>query len=301
MVDTNLPSTDYERRFSIFLIEAEGMAILKTRKCHPKLKETSHCLAPDDLELVGKGLGAPEPLVKKKGKLLRKWLTRKTHCKSERCLVEKSHLDPKRKAQIIKSQFRPTMPDSWIADPDQWLDSNNISDVMKQYEESNPEFKFLGTNPIDFAAPDPYTKGAAQQGKCIEDAICKLSLAILEREGKTKIGVVYNLDPSNKGGSHWIASYTDITGHRTYYFDSYGMRPPNQIARFMRSLTLQDPKMKLEYNSRRHQFGNSECGMYCLYFLIQMINGESFKKFCRRAKKDFKMLELRQELFASKL
>ena len=276
------------------------MAILKTRKCHPKLK-TNQCLAPDDLEVVGKGLGVPDTVLKKQKKGgLRKMLTRKTHCKSERCLVEKSHIDPKRKAQIIKTRFRPTMPDSWLEDPDEWLDSNNISDVMKQYEESNPEFVFLGTNPIDFAAPDPYTKGAAEQGKCIEDKICKLNLAMLTQQGKTKIGIVYNLDPSNKGGSHWIASYTDIPGHRTYYFDSYGMKPPNQIARFMRSLTLQDPQMKLEYNSRRHQFGNSECGMYCLVFLIQMINGENFKNFCRNPRKDSKMIELRGDLFAKK-
>ena len=273
------------------------MAILKTRKCHPKLK-TNQCLAPHDLELIGKGLGVPDTVLKKQTKEgLRKMLTRKTHCKSERCLVEKAHLDPQKKDAIIKQRFRPTMPDSWLNDPDEWLDSNNISDVMNQYEESNPEFVFLGTNPIDFAAPDPYTK---QPGKCIEDRICKLNLATLTQQGKTKIGVVYNLDPSNKGGSHWIASYTDIPGHRTYYFDSYGMKPPNQIARFMRSLTLQDPQMKLEYNSKRHQFGNSECGMYCLVFLIQMINGENFKKFCRNPRKDSKMIELRGGLFVKK-
>ena len=275
------------------------MAVLRqTRKCHPKLKKTEGCLAPHDLELVAKGLGLDDRNLKKQTKGgLHKMLTRKTHCKSERCLVEKAHIDPKRKAEIIKTRFRPTMPDSWIADPDEWLDSNNISDVMKQYEESNPEFVFMGTNPIDFAAPDPYAK---QPDKCIEDRICKLNLATLTQQGKTKIGVVYNLDPSNKGGSHWIATYTDIPGHRTYYFDSYGMKPPNQIARFMRSLTLQDPQMKLEYNSKRHQFGNSECGMYCLAFLIHMIGGESFKKFCRTPRKDSKMIELRGDLFASK-
>jgi hypothetical protein len=68
----------------------------------------------------------------------------------------------------------------------------------------------------------------------------------------------------------------------------------------MRSLTLQDPKMKLAFNARRFQYGNTECGMYSLYFIIRMIEGDDFKKFCRRAPKDNEMLDLRKWLFAPK-
>jgi hypothetical protein len=271
-------------------------------KCHPRVdhhtkSRSETCLPSDTLDEVGKSLGAPQTL---KGIALRHWMTRRTRCKSERCWVEKASMDGGRKNKLVKTYFRPTMPDSWENDPDEWLDSNNIADVIKQYEEVYPEFKFFGTNPIDFAAPDPYTEGSAEKGKCLEEAICKLKLKDLEAQGKTKLGFVYNLDPSNKGGSHWIASFTDIPGKRTYYFDSYGIKPPPEIARFMRSLTLQDPNMKLSYNSRRFQFGNSECGMYSLYFLICMLEGEPFKKFCRRAPRDSVMLELRRVLFSPK-
>ena len=271
-------------------------------KCHPRLdhhtkSRSETCLPSDTLDEVGKSLGAPQTL---KGTALRHWMTRRTRCKSERCWIEKASMDGGRKNTLVKRYFRPTMPDSWENDPDEWLDSNNIADVIKQYEEVYPEFKFFGTNPIDFAAPDPYTEGSAEKGKCLEEAICKLKLKDLEAQGKTKLGFVYNLDPSNKGGSHWIASFTDIPGKRTYYFDSYGIKPPPEIARFMRSLTLQDPNMKLSYNSRRFQFGNSECGMYSLYFLICMLEGEPFKKFCRRAPRDSVMLELRRILFSPK-
>lgn len=279
------------------------MVVYHTRKkhrntlrtvCHPKTN-TNECLPSNELEGLGRIVGAPSSL---KGKTLRKWIKRRTRCATERCLVEKSVLEGGKKKELLKRYFRPRMPDSWIENPDEWLDSNNIADVMKQYEELYPEFKFFGTNPIDFAAPDPYTEGAAEKGKCLEEAICKLNLKTLHAQGKTKLGFVYNLDPSNKGGSHWIASFTDIPGHRTYYFDSYGMKPPPQIARFMRSLTLQDPKMKLRYNSRRFQYGNSECGMYSLYFLICMLEGENFKKFCERSPRDSEMLSLRKTLFS---
>ena len=205
-----------------------------------------------------------------------------------------------KKKELLKRYFRPTMPEGWSDDPDMWLDSTNIADVIKQYEEVYPEFKFYGTNPIDFAAPNPYNQEAAAQNKCLQDEICKLNLSDSLKAGKTKLGFVYNLDPSNKGGSHWIASFTDIPGHKTYYFDSYGMEPPPQIARFMRSMTLQDPKMKLAYNSRRFQYGDTECGLYCLYFLIRMLKGDNFRKFCRRAPKDADVMALRKWIFAPK-
>ena len=266
--------------------------------CHPRINSRSDtCLPPKTLKEIGKSLGSPKGL---QGRSLRRWITRRTNCKTERCWLEKIQLETRRKEEILNKYFRPTMPDEWIRDPDTWLDSNNISDVMKQYEELYSNFKFFGTNPIDFAAPNPYNKEAAAQNKCLEEKICKMNLKELETEGKTKLGFIYNLDPSNKGGSHWIASFTDIPGHRTYYFDSYGMKPPSQIARFMRSLTLQDPKMKLEYNARRFQYGNSECGMYSMYFLIRMLEGENFKKFCKSAPDDATMIEHRNLLFASK-
>lgn len=270
-----------------------------SKTCHPRVNSrTGECLPPTVLNELVSPLMPHNSRVQGQG--LRNWMTRRTRCKSERCWLEKIPMDGGKKRDLLKQYFRPTMPDSWENDPDEWLDSNNISDVMVQYEDIYPGFKFYGANPIDFAAPDPYDKDAASKHKCLEDAICKLNLNELKTQDKSKLGFVYNLDPSNKGGSHWIASFTDIPGHRTYYFDSYGMKPPEQIARFMRSLTLQDPRMKLKYNSRRFQFGNSECGMYCLYFLIQMLKGENFQHFCRRAPRDSKMLELRQMLFSNK-
>ena len=265
--------------------------------CHPKIGRSDMCLPENILVEIGSSIGLPSNI---RGSKMHNWMTRKSRCNTERCWLEKSQINSQRKQGIAKKFFRPTMPDEWVNDPDMWLDSNNISDVMKQYEETYPHFKFFGTNPIDFSAPDPYNQEAAEEKKCLNDSICKMNLKELASEGKTQLGFIYNLDPSNKGGSHWIASFTDIPGHRTYYFDSYGMKAPPQIARFMRSLTLQDPKMKLGYNARRFQYGSTECGMYSLYFLIRMLEGDSFKTFCRRAPRDAEMLALRKWIFSQK-
>jgi hypothetical protein len=85
-------------------------------------------------------------------------MTKRTKCKSERCWLEKAKVDRTEKREILKEYFRPTMPDSWEESPAEWLDSLNIADVMKQYEEAYPNFKFIGTNPIDFSAPNPAGK-----------------------------------------------------------------------------------------------------------------------------------------------
>jgi hypothetical protein len=215
----------------------------------------------------------------------------------DRCLLEESSLSETEKTKIATKYLRPKRPSAWASDPDQWLDSNNIDSVMKQYEETYSDFKFLGVLPIDFAALDPYKKDGHT---CLVDSICQLKLPELEAAGTRRLAAVFNLDPHFKDGSHWVATFVDLRPNiqKVYYFDSYGMEPPSQIAKFMRSLTLQDSDLELEYNARRFQFQGSECGMYSLYFIISMLEDESFKKFCHKAVPDGEMLRLRHWIFS---
>lgn len=269
--------------------------ILGPKQCHPKLRtRDGNCLPREKLREVAVALGAPKTL---KRPQLKHWMTRRTRCRSERCWVERAPMEGGRKKMLVSKFFRPTRPESWTDDPDDWLDGMNITEVLKQYEEIYPNFRLVGVFPIDFAAPDPYTKNKKH---CLQDEVCDLDLKKSAEEGKTHLGFVYNLDPHFKEGSHWIASFTDIPGHKSYYFDSYGFEAPPQIARFLRSLTLQDPKMKLAYNARRFQYGETECGMYCIYFILKMLEGADFRKFCRSQPRDGEMLELRKRFFAPK-
>jgi hypothetical protein len=215
---------------------------------------------------------------------------------AESTFVDALPIDDKEKSRLKQEYLRPKQPDSWKSDPDMWLDSTNIESVMKQYEEDYPTFKFLGPFPIDFAAPDPYS-GA--KDKCLIGEICDLNLKQSAAAGKLQVGIIYNTDPHNKSGSHWIANYVDIPKHRCYYFDSYGYEAPKQIQKFMQWLVLQDPQMKLAYNARRFQFKGSECGMYSMYFISRMLFGEDFRHFCRRAPPDGEMLRLRKWMFST--
>ena len=202
---------------------------------------------------------------------------------NQNSLLKALPLSENEKKQLAHKYLRPEMPASWKDDPDMWLDSNNIRDVMIQYEDIYPNFKFLGPYPIDFAAADPYGN---DKDKCIITEMCELDLDGKDMKGKDCIGIIYNLDPHTKGGSHWIASFIDVNKKEFYYFDSYGMKPPKQVDKFMQWLTIQEPALKLFVNGRRFQRDNSECGMFSMYFIICMLEGESFKHFCRRAPND---------------
>lgn len=214
----------------------------------------------------------------------------------ELSFLEKMPASARRSAREF---LRPPMPTSWNNDPDMWLDSNNIADVMKQYEEANTEFEFMGPFPVDFAAPDPYQKGAGAEKKCLITEICNFRVQNSLASGKKYIGIIYNLDPHFKSGSHWVANYIDIPRKMCYYFDSYGMEPPQQVAKFMRWVTTHDPEIQLRSNGRRFQFKNTECGMYCMYFIIRMLSGDDFKSLIRKDPTDAFMLSLRKWLFST--
>ena len=267
-------------------------------QCHPRVgssRPSYGCLPPDVLHTIAQKAG-----VKTQGKQpeqIRRDLEHnfKVSEGAEYSFLAAAPISPTERSNYQEHYLRPKMPDEWKRDPDQWLDSTNIEKVMKQYEEMDPKFEFMGPFPIDFAAPDPYKGG----GKCLIQEMCSMRITESLKKGIQKIGIIYNLDPHYKGGSHWIANFIDIPAHRCYYFDSYGMKPPKQIATFMKWLTTQDSSLRLAFNARRFQFNGSECGMYSLYFIIQMLAGDNFRKFCRRAPRDSAMLDLRDCLFST--
>jgi hypothetical protein len=217
----------------------------------------------------------------------------------EHCLLDRAPIDDEKKKELRKQYLRPRRPKTWKGDPDQWLDNYNIIHVMKQYEEAFPWFSFLGVFPIDFSAPDPYQKGGSPQ--CLYKELCSLNLKKEYAKGIRGIGMVFNLDPHFKSGSHWVALYINLQNIKkpfVGYFDSYGYKTPALIARLMRSFKLQIHSCQLGFNARRFQYGDSECGMFSLYFLICMIQGIRFEDFCKDSVSDQFMLDLRRILFS---
>jgi hypothetical protein len=219
--------------------------------------------------------------------------------KQEYSFLKKLPISKAEKDTLLKKFLRPPAPIAWKKDPDMWLDSLNIADVMNQYETAFPNFDFMGPFPIDFAAPNPYEKTG--NPRCLMDEICEFRVTSALANKKDMLGVIYNLDPHYKSGSHWVSTFVDLKKNRCMYFDSYGMKPPKQIHIFMSWVQKQDPSkaMKLMYSSRRIQYKNTECGVFCLYFIIRMLYGDEFVDFTRATPNDQGMLSLRSWMFST--
>jgi len=176
-------------------------------QCHPRVGEkrpAAGCLPVEVLQRAAKSAGlAPSTNSVELRSSLEKHYSVKPG--QEMSFVKALPISEGEKQQLLKTYLRPEQPAKWNDDPDMWLDSLNIESVMKQYEEINPAFEFMGPFPIDFAAPDPYLKEG--QPKCLIREICGLRIEQAIKKGIRSIGIVYNLDPHFKDGSHWVANF----------------------------------------------------------------------------------------------
>ena len=55
--------------------------------------------------------------------------------------------------------------------------------------------------------------------------------------------------------------------------------------------------MKKKYNKTRHQFANSECGVYSMNFIIERLKGKSFEEVTGNVVKDEEMNSRRKTYF----
>jgi hypothetical protein len=121
--------------------------------------------------------------------------------------------------------------------------------------------------------------------------------------GITKYGCVFNLDRHDQSGSHWVGLFADLKKGEIYFFDSYGIRPDKRIIALMKRMAtfcikeLGNKNIKVDYNKIRHQYGNSECGVYSITFVERMVKGESFEKICMEKTPDSQINKHRNEIF----
>lgn len=212
----------------------------------------------------------------------------KHKCTDELCWVEKLKM-PK----VEASAFKPKMPAEWLACDkrkapnhncmNSWLSNIDLNQVMEQFAANVPSFAFLGSVPIDFdTARSSNTK-----------AINNFNVSKSLKEGKTQIGVIFNTQPSTMGGEHWICAFIDLRkkAREINFFDSYGNAnaegesegegTPPEVEAFLQRVLEQAKKahmpLVLKKNTVRHQFKNSECGVYCLKFIADRLGAKTFE------------------------
>ena len=191
-------------------------------------------------------------------------------CNKESCWIkQKADFGPIE--SDMAESFAPESPPEWKKNPNEWLSSIDIINVMKQYEKAYKCFDFIGPTPIDFDTRKLY-------GECVWDELCNFSLEEQIKNGKNKIGIIFNTDPHNKPGQHWISMFINIKKKKIFFFDSTGDKPSPQIMALVNRIIEQGlslkPKINFKFDSNEgieHQYGNTECGIYSLYFIVHML------------------------------
>lgn len=229
----------------------------------------------------------PKRLIKIDNKTKRQlWLSiynrLKPICKYEYCWIDLDFIkqidDTYLQEKIKYFTFKPKMNQR----TDKWLTTKDINNVLQQYQEFDPSFKFLGALPSDFYKITNVNYKDIYNYK--------------------KIGIVFNLDGYQQLGSHWVGFIIDNTNKSIEYYDS-ASKPPNKNIKTFINMILEflkkDGKLtyKLKINTVRHQYKNSECGVYAIYFIIQRLLGNTFEKITNKIIKDDEMKLFRSYIF----
>jgi hypothetical protein len=247
---------------------------LEKMNCNPvvdKTKIQSSCYTPDALEHVKIAYNSSheDEILSDEPEVIWEELREKiTECPREDCWLDQIK-DPDTRVQLDNVLFAPDRPKEWDNDPVSWLSNYDIEAVLKQYERSHPEFKLLGPSAIDY--------DTKLGDSCVWDDLCRLSLSNLIRRKKRKLGIVFNLDKHDGPGTHWVAMFVDLDDSKIIYYDSALNNVPHEVSRLKREIIKQGKQLEepihFEYiqNKVSHQNTNTECGVFCLYFLITML------------------------------
>lgn len=171
--------------------------------------------------------------------------------------------DPTKTIRLQHLVFKPKGPKK----TNEWLNTLHINTVFAQYERVYKDFKFMGANPRDF-------------DKLPETGIPNMKLDKLFDNGITRLGFVFNLDKHNQSGSHWVSLFADLKKGQIYYIDSVGEAPLNEFKVLMERLAdfcrKHNVTVDMRYNQTQHQYGNTECGVYSISFILRLLDGETF-------------------------
>ena len=280
--------------------------------CAPARNNKKTCFKSDEIEIVKSNFNRKNPnnkIINENQSLVHSELLDKTNCSDDLCLFDKIG-----KGLRESKIFKPQENKDWIDNPDEWLSTTDIEKILKQYEDKYPEFYFYGASPIDICNKHSFT------GEKVLGKLCDINIKNVLQKGKTKLGVVFNTDPHDKPGAHWFGSFMDLEKGELYLFDSNGISTATSLSDGIQRLANQklpsmyDPIVKvlhkvqaqclklhkpctIFFNTQKHQKKNTECGIYSLFFIINMLEGGTFQELNKIRIPDKEIFKFRKIFF----
>lgn len=181
--------------------------------------------------------------------------------------------DSNLKDSLLHFTFKPIGPKK----ENDWLDSTNINEVEQQYLDlyKSKHFTFLGAQPSDYSK------------------ISRINYKNLK--SNNYIGIIFNTDPHNRPGVHWVSVFIDNINKTLDYFDSLGNNPNKNICSFLKHF----PKKiyHFNFNNVKHQKSGSQCGVYACFFLNKRLQGKTMTDINKQIISDKMMIDYRSEIF----
>lgn len=266
------------------------------------------CFTLEELHIIAKDYNESS-----KDKKIKLWPTKKemllelkdklTECSDQTCWPTLKFIKDN---DALNDAFKPNGP----AGQFDWLSTTEINECMERYMGIYPEFLFVGAVPID-----------------IEDlkqfGVKNLDYDKVAKKGKTKVGIIYNLDEHYKSGSHWVSFYIDSDNKKIYYSDSAAKPPDIRVKRLVKKIAekwyskdtgkkitlpvdsymnekeqnIVEKKYGIKFNKTQHQFGGSECGVYSINFIVRLLRGDEFDNIHKNRVTDKEINVCRNEYF----
>ena len=86
-----------------------------------------------------------------------------------------------------------------------------------------------------------------------------------------------------------------------YYFDYFSIKTKDEVVEFVKRVQEQcceiNKDISFLYNDIKHQHNNTECGVYCIHFLVSMLKGKNFKNYFGNKRNDKEMEEFNKLLY----
>lgn len=192
-------------------------------------------------------------------------------CSDDSCWINLNFIKKIKDFQIEYLTFKPHK----LKTNNTLFDTDKINEILFQYEQLLPDFKFLGAQPSDISSLIHYDYNNL-------------------KKNYNKIGIVFNNDTHTKSGSHWVALFIDNKKKKVEFFDSIGKVPNKYILDFLKHFG----EYTFRWNDKQHQKDTSvQCGVYVCYFIIQKLKGKTFDQINSKLITESKIKDYRKTLF----
>ena len=187
-----------------------------------------------------------------------------TGCDSQRCIVE---------SDIVRNSFTSEFVDELESNlkakgpknSTEWLNNYNINEKLAELKEKHPDFEYYDTTMDDYAQ--------------VGHKLANIEIIKNDLYNKKAVACVINTDTykscqyGGTCGQHWVCIFFDGRMKDIIsleYFDSVGKPPSTNILKLMTDCKngINACECNIHVNQVRHQQKNTECGVYCLFYIM---------------------------------